>query len=515
MFKFSIVAVAAVFIAAAGAAAAAPVMTDAGQLEGVREGQLTVYKGAPFAAPPVGELRWRPPAPVQPWSGVRKADAFAPACMQTGVSMPGETPPKVSEDCLYLNIWTPAAARGARLPGMVFFPGGGFTNGSAAMPLYWGDRLARRGVVFVTVGYRLGPFGFLAHPELSRESPQHVSGDYALMDQIAALRWVRANITAFGGDPGRVTIMGQSAGSMSVSMLMASPQAAGLFQRAIGESGGMFEPLQLAPDYLLPAAEREGEAYAVAHGAASIEALRRVPAAQLLEGKTGAVSHPVMGTEVLPAAPYDTFAAGRQNDVPILIGSNAEEARALVDLKPVTAARYISDLEQQFGPAVAAMAGRYPHATDEEARQARAHFERDLRFGWDVWAWARLAAASGRSKVFYYHFTQSPPFPAQSVYAGWGPSHFAELWYVFDHLDQQPWRWTAGDRRLAEVMASYWINFARIGDPNGPGLPLWPAYENARPQAQYLGDPIKPGGVADLDTLGVIDAAYASVRSSR
>jgi len=233
------------------------VHTDAGLVQGVRMDNVTVYKGIPFAAPPVGERRWREPQPVTPWSGVRVTDTFAPACMQTGVSMPGETPPVVSEDCLYLNLWTPAKNAGAHLPVLVWIYGGGFTNGSASMPLYWGDRLAHKGVIVVTLSYRVGPFGFLAHPELTRESPHHTSGNYGLLDQIAALEWVQRNITAFGGDPGRVTIAGQSAGATSVSLLMASPRARGLFQRAIAQSGGLFEPLQLAPNYLLANAERD------------------------------------------------------------------------------------------------------------------------------------------------------------------------------------------------------------------------------------------------------------------
>ena len=246
-------------------------LTESGAISGVHESGLNVYKGIPFAAPPVGDLRWRPPAHVASWTGTRKADAFAPACMQTGVSMPGETPPAVSEDCLYLNIWTPAKNGQAKLPVIVWIYGGGYINGSASMPLYWGDKLAHKGVIVVTIAYRLGPLGFLAHPELTRESPHHSSGNYGLMDQIAALEWIQKDIAAFGGDPKNVTIAGQSSGSMSVSMLMASPLAKGLFQRAIGESGGLFEPLQLAPKFLLVNAERDGEKYAVSLGATSVK----------------------------------------------------------------------------------------------------------------------------------------------------------------------------------------------------------------------------------------------------
>jgi para-nitrobenzyl esterase len=431
--------------------------------------------------------------------------------MQTGVSMPGETPPAVSEDCLYLNIWTPAKRAGERLPVMVWIYGGGYINGSASMPLYWGDRLAHKGVIVVTIAYRLGPLGFLALPELTRESPHHSSGNYGLMDQIAALEWVQRNITAFGGDAKNVTIAGQSSGSMSVSSLMASPRAKGLFQRAIGESGGLFEPLQLAPKFLLANAERDGEKFATSLGATSLEELRRLPA-NLLTGNAGGIVHAVIEPYVLPVSPYEAFASGQQNDVPLLIGSNADEARALIDVTHETAATFSSDLEGSVGQLPPALVAAYPHATDEQAKQARLGLERDLRFGWDMWAWARLQAATGHSNVYYYSFRQQPPFPAGSIYAGWGASHYAELWYVFDHLDQAPWHWTKADRRVAEEMSSYWVNFAKTGNPNGQGLPQWPAFTNADSRVLYIGDPINVGGVANINALASFDAVYTAVR---
>ena len=491
-------------------AQSARALTESGAIAGVRESGLNVYKGVPFAAPPVGDLRWRPPAHAAPWTGTRKTDAFAPACMQTGVSMPGETPPAVSEDCLYLNIWTPAKSVNEHLPAIVWIYGGGYINGSASMPLYWGDRLAHKGVIVVTIAYRLGPLGFLAHPELTRESPHHSSGNYGLMDQIAALEWIQRNIAGFGGDPKNVTVAGQSSGAISVSILMASPLAKGLFERAIGESGGLFEPLQLAPKYLLANAEREGEKYAVSVGATSLQQLRRLPANQF-SGNAGGIVHPVIEPYVLPASPYETFASGQQNDVPLLIGSNADEARALVDVTHVTAPTFDSDLEHSYGALPPPLVAAYPHATDEDARQARLGLERDLRFGWDMWAWARLQAGTGKNPVYYYSFRQKPPFPAGSVYEGWGASHFAELWYVFDHLDQEPWKWTAADRKVAEEISSYWVNFARSGNPNGPLTP-WPAFTNRDSKVLYLGDPITVNGVANIDSLRVFDAVYTSVR---
>jgi para-nitrobenzyl esterase len=365
--------------------------------------------------------------------------------------MPGETPPAMSEDCLYLNIWTPAKNAHEGLPVIVWIYGGGYINGSASMPLYWGDRLAQQGVIVVTIAYRVGPLGFLAHPELTRESPQHSSGNYGLMDQIAALEWIQRNIAAFGGDPKRVTIAGQSSGAISVSILMASPRARGLFQRAVGESGGLFEPPQLAPKYLLANAEREGEKYAVSLGAASLEQLRRLPASQL-SGNAGGICHPVIEPYLLPVSPYEAFATGQQNDVPLLIGSNAEEARSLVDVTQVKAATFDADLEHSFGALPPPLISAYPHATEEQARQARLDLERDLRFGWDMWAWARLQAGTGQSRFYYYSFRQKPPFPAGSVYEGRGASHFAELWYVFDHLNQEPGR---GPRRTGRWPRKY------------------------------------------------------------
>jgi para-nitrobenzyl esterase len=505
---------AALWLAALPACAAELAMTDTGMVRGVASGQVTAYLGVPYAAPPLGALRWRPPQAPSPWPGVRPARHFAPACMQKGVSMPGESPPRISEDCLYLNVWTPA--RGPVRPAavMVWIHGGGYTNGATAMPLYWGDRLARKGVVVVSVAYRLGPFGYLAHPELSAESADHASGDYGLMDQIAALKWVQNNIKSFGGDPDRVTIFGQSAGAMSVSLLVASPRARGLFQRAIAQSGGVFEPMELAPGYVLPQAQRDGVAYAASLGAKSIAELRALPAETLLGGKAGSVSHPVIGPPVLPISPYAAYVTGRQAQVPILIGSNADEARSLADVSGVTVATFKSDLEHTWGQLPPSIVGAYPFTTDAGAKAARLDFERDLRFGWDMQAWARLQAGVARQPVWLYRFAQAPPFPRASPRAGWGASHYAELWYMFDHLGQEPWAWSASDRRLARIMSSYWVNFARAGDPNGAGLPAWPAFDPDTHRLLVLsGDPVV-GTAANPDQLHAFDATYDAVRGS-
>ncbi len=487
---------------------AKPAVIEAGALEGVAKDGLTIYRGVPFAAPPVGELRWREPQPVVRWQGTRKADAFAPACMQKGVSMPGETPPATSEDCLYLNIWTPAKTADERVPVMVWIYGGGYTNGSASMPLYWGDKLAQRGVVVVTLAYRLGPLGFLAHPELTAESAHESSGNYGLLDQIAALEWIQRNIAAFGGDRGRVTIAGQSAGAMSVSMLMASPRAKGLFHRAIGQSGGVFEPVQIAPQYLLVNAERDGKEYVSSLRAASIAALRKRPAADLLEGTANSVSHPVIEPYVLPTGPYDALVSGSYNNVPILVGFNAEEARALVDVTRVKAATFAADIERSFGALPPPLIAAYPHATDAQAQQARLDLERDLRFAWDARTWGRLQSVHGRA--YFYHFMRRPPFPEGSIHHDWGASHFAELWYMFDHLDQEPWAWSATDRQLAQLMASYWTNFVKSGDPNGAGLARWPTFDTGN--ALHFSNSVFVDSLPGTSKLQVFDAVYGEVR---
>jgi len=490
---------------------AKPVQVESGLIEGTSDGRVTAFLGIPFAAPPLGELRWREPQPPMQWHGTRAATSYAPACLQDGVSMPGETLPAISEDCLYLNVWTPARSARSRLPVLVWIHGGGFKNGSASMPLYRGERLARRGVIVVTIAYRLGPLGFLAHPELTAESAQGSSGNYGLLDQVAALEWIQRNIAAFGGDPRRVTIAGQSSGATSVSVLMAAPRTRGLFQRAIGQSGGLFEPLKLAPGYELANAERDGKAYAASLGADSVAALRALPAAALLGGKARLVSHPVIEPYLLPRSPYDAFRSGAYNDVPLLVGFNAAEARSLVDVGAVKAATFSADIQNSFGKLPAALIDAYPFATDAEARQARLDFERDLRFGWDIWKWARLQAQPGRGRVYFYRFEMQPPFPAGSAQADWGASHFAELWYMFDHLDIEPWPWRSTDRMLAQRMADYWTHFVKAGDPNGAGLPRWPAYDGGD-TVLHLGESMAVSGLTNQRQLQVFDAVYDQLR---
>ncbi|PVM92711.1 carboxylesterase/lipase family protein [Caulobacter endophyticus] len=491
---------------------AAPVARlDTGSIEGVETGGVLAFLGLPYARPPVGDLRWRAPRPAMPWTSLRPANTFAPACPQRGVSMPGEPAPATSEDCLYLNVWTSSktAKPAARSPVIVWIHGGGWTNGATSLPLYSGDTLAARGVVVVSIAYRLGALGFMAHPALSAEDGGS-SGNFGLMDQIAALRWVQRNIAAFGGDPRNVTIAGQSAGAMSVSLLLASPEATGLFHRAIAQSGGLFEPIALAPSYQLASAERDGAAFAEKLGATTTAQLRALPVEALTAPDAARLGHPVIGARVLPLAPWDAYTARRQSRVPLLLGYNAEEARSLTDLSAIRAASFQADLANTFGQLPSALLAGYPFSDDVGAQAARDAFERDLRFGWDMWAWVRLQARTG-TPAYLYRFSRRPPFPSNSVRAGWGASHFAELWYMFGQLDQERWAWTEIDRRLSATMVDQWVAFARTGDPNGDGRPAWPPFDEADPRILELGDtievkPFVPGGLTGLD------AVYNAVR---
>lgn len=491
-------------------ASAEDVLTSEGMVRGTEAGGVNAWLGIPFAAPPVGKLRWRPPQRPAAWHGVRATLSFAPACPQAGVSMPGEPAPPTDEDCLYLNVWASRDGPQKR-PVMVWIHGGGYTNGATSLPLYWGDSLARRGAVVVTLSYRLGALGFLSHPELSSESGAATSGNYGLMDQIAALEWVKRNISAFGGDPGTITLFGQSAGAMSISLLMASPRARGLFHRAIAQSGGVFEPLELAPHYQLAKAELDGVQFARQLGAGSIAELRALPVDRLIDG-AGHVSHPVIEPTILPRSPYDAYVSGSMADIPLIVGSNAEEARSLIDVSAVTAQTLAGDIRRAWGELPQPLIDAYPFKDDAEARQARLMFDRDLRFGWDMWAWARLHAKLSKHSVYYYRFSHRPPFPAGTERANWGAGHFAELWYMFDHLDQENYPWSADDRRLADTMAGYWVNFARRGDPNGDALPSWTPFAAGAGGLLELKDrPEMIAAPADPQ-LRVFDGVYDAIR---
>ena len=415
----------------------------------------------------------------------------------------------MSEDCLALNIWTPAKA-GEKLPVMVWIYGGALENGSASTGLYSGDRLASRGVVVVTFNYRLGVLGFLSHPELAKETTHASSGNYGLLDQIAALAWVHRNIAAFGGDPDRVTIFGQSSGAISISALVASPLAKGLFRRVIGQSGGLFEPVELDPDFTRDGAEKAGLAFARRAGAASLTDLRQMPAETLL--KTPFAPKFNIDGFALTKSPFDVYRDGSQNEVDLLVGSNAEEGQLFLDKTSVTVANFNEVLAGHFPAPLVWLIGAAPGASDAEARTSAAAFETDMRFRWDMWTWARLAAAAGERNVFLYEFRRAPPFRKGERYYGLGATHGMEMPYVFDHLDQQQVAWTESDRALASAIPAYWTNFAATGDPNGADLPRWPSFTASNDLLMVLGDKIGPQSVPNRDRLERMDRVYAVAR---
>ncbi|HET7534995.1 MAG TPA: carboxylesterase family protein [Candidatus Didemnitutus sp.] len=483
----------------------APVPTESGLVQGVAAPDLTIYKGIPFAAPPVGDLRWRAPQPTAKWTGVRAADKFGPDPYQ------GDGKGNVSEDCLYLNIWSPAKSAGEKLPVLVWIYGGGFIVGSTSTPVHNGEHLARKGVVLVSINYRVGPLGFLAHPELTAESPHHVSGNYGLLDQIAALRWVKRNIAAFGGDPDKVTIFGESAGGISVSMLCASPEAKGLFRGAISQSGGSFGPTR---DTTYPGenmrtlaqAEASGIAFAQKAGVVSLADLRKLPPDKLPPGWGSGAAWPIVDGWVIPDDQHRLYEAGKYNSVDILVGYNSDEMLAFPRDK--TPAEYRASTEKRYGPFAEKLLAAYPAGQDTMPKTTR-DLARDAAFGWHTWSWATLQARAGKSKVYYYYFDQHPPRPAGSPEADHGMPHGVDVPYVFQTLDRNDARLRPEDFAISDTVSTYWTNFAKHGNPNGPGVPPWPAFTDADRQVMYFHDVASPGPVPSAAALEVLDSYFA------
>ncbi|MFA9216561.1 MAG: carboxylesterase/lipase family protein [Sphingomonadaceae bacterium] len=458
-----------------------------GHLQGVAAADgVQAFLGVPYAQPPVGPLRWAAPQPAPAWPGVRQAQQFGPRPMQRPLySDMMFRSPSISEDCLYLNIWTPAPAgkaalAGRKLPVLVYFYGGGFQAGDSAEARYDGASMARHGVVSVTVNYRLNVFGFLAHPELTAASPQHASGNYGLMDQAAALQWVQRNIAAFGGDPGRVTIAGESAGSYSVSAQMLSPLARGTFARAIGESGSL---LGLAPLPSLAWAEQAGQRFAALAGAADLAALRALPAEQLLavSGHADAPSFfAIADGHVLPGQPVALYAAGAQARVPLLAGWNSQEGDGAgwFDGAAPSAAGLASAVRRRLGdtPAATAVLQAYQAAAPDPL-QAATLLASDQFIGYGTWQWLTLHARSSGQPVYRYYYTQPrPASKAGDIPAARGATHSAEIEYALGNLDLNPvFAWGADDRRAAQLLQGYFLQFIRHGNPNGAGLKHWPA----------------------------------------
>jgi para-nitrobenzyl esterase len=505
---------------AVGARAADRVKTASGVVEGdgPQASGVREFKGIPFAAPPVGELRWKEPQPLKSWTGVRQATKFGPRCMQAPVfgdmNFRSEG---MSEDCLYLNVWTPAKTDRERLPVLVYFYGGGFVAGDGSEPRYDGESIAAQGIVAVTVNYRLGVFGFLAHTELTKESPHHASGDYALLDQNAALGWVRENIAAFGGDPRRVTIAGESAGSVSVSAQMASPLSKDLIAGAIGESGSIIATLGAVP---LAQAEQSGAKFAAELGASSLAALRALTTEQIFEAATkggfasvGRFPITVDGY-FFREDPAATYAAGRQAHVPLLVGWNSEELgwAALLRGKEPTPENYARAVREQLGARAEEALKLYPATTREEVIASATDLASDRFIGYSTWKWSDLHARTGGSPVYRYFYARArPPMRpemgnataglAGGVVRGQnapptpparGAVHSAEIEYALGNLStNKVYAWTPDDYKVSKLLEAYFANFVKRGDPNGPGLPAWPA--------------IKGGAGADAPRFMLID----------
>ena len=492
--------------APASAQQPAPVRVEQGLVQGSIGAGLTVYLGIPFAAPPVGDLRWRAPQPAAHWEGVRQATQFAPDPIQGPGNQPG-----VSEDCLYLNIWTPAKSADERVPVLVWIYGGGFSFGSTSTPVHNGEHLARKGVVLVSINYRVGPLGFLAHPELSAESPHHVSGNYGLQDMIAGLWWVKRNIAAFGGDPEKVTIFGESAGGIAVSMLCASPEAKGLFRGAISQSGGSFGPPR-STTYpgenmrRLPDAEKAGLAFAQKAGARSIADLRKVAPDKLPAGWGSGAAWPIIDGWVVPDDQHTLYEAGKFNDVAILVGYNSDEGLSFSREK--TPAEYVAGVKARYGKFADALVKAYPAGADSVPKTAR-DLMRDAAFGWQTWSWARLQSRAGKSKVFYYHFDQHADHPANTAEADHGTPHGVDVPYVFQTLDRNDPKLTPGDWAISDTMSTYWTNFARQGDPNGAGVPFWPEFTEGNRQVMYFRNTAFTGPVPSAAALEVLDGYFA------
>ena len=486
------------------------VKVEGGWIQGAVEEDLIVFKGIPFAAPPVGDLRWRAPQTARKWTDIKQTTQFAPAPIQGGNPPSGK-----SEDCLYLNIWTPAKSSRERIPVLVWIHGGGFSFGSTSEPVYTGEMLARKGVVLVSIAYRVGQLGFLAHPELSAESPDHVSGNYGLLDMIAGLEWIQKNIAAFGGDPGQVTIFGESAGGIAVSMLCASPLARGLFHGAISQSGGSFGPPR-STTYpgenlkLLKMAENDGLAYAEKAGAKSIAGLRKMEADSLPGGWGMGSAWPVIDGYVIPDDQYRLYEAGKYNDVPVLIGYNSDEGASFT--RERTPEEYIPGVERRYGKFADTLLKAYPVGDISIPKTAR-DLARDATFGWHTWSWARLQSGTGKSKVYYYYFDQHPDYPEDSPRFGYGSPHGQDIAYVFMHLDASNPEISKSDLEISEAMSTYWINFARYGDPNGEGVPEWPAFSEDDPEVMYFGPTLHIGPVPGAESLEVLDDYFEWRRS--
>lgn len=498
------------------------VKVEQGILQGITvstsETEIAVYKGIPFAKPPVGSLRWHAPLPAESWQGIKLANKFAPAPIQAGSPAPGK-----SEDSLYLNIWSPAQSNEDKMPVFVWIYGGGFSFGMSSDPLFNGTHLAEKGVIVVTIAYRVGQLGFLAHPELSEESPAGVSGNYGLLDQIQALKWIQKNINAFGGDPSNVTIAGESAGGISVSMLAASPLAKGLFHKAISQSGGSFGPTR-KQNYpgenmiSLEQAEAEGVDYVKQFNATSISELREMPAETFIpKGWSLPGGWPIVDGYVVAGDQFSLYQQGNFNDVPALIGYNSDEGVSFVWNPDAKA--FIKGVKTRFGKYAPALIDAYEIKQDSITRSAR-NLIRDAAFGWHTWSWARLQTEQGQSPAYLYYFDQHPAWPKDSPQFDHGSPHGQDIAYVFQQLDSKLPHITQTDMDLSESIATYWTNFAKTGNPNDKELTHWPAFSqssdnNSTNKVMYFQQQPKVGKVPDEAALKILDEYFQWRRSEQ
>jgi len=472
---------------------------------------IAAFKGIPFAAPPIGDLRWKAPQAVVPWEGVKQCTTFSASPIQN-TPMPFSmwtqefiTPKEpLSEDCLYLNIWTGAKSAEEKRPVFVYIYGGGFSSGSGAVPIYDGEEMAKKGLVFLTFNYRVGTFGFLAHPELTAESPNHTSGNYGLMDQVAALKWVRQNIQNFGGDPGNVTIAGQSAGAFSVNYMVASPLTKGMIHRAIAESGGAILNInQLARGNNLQQAEAAGLKFAESLSASSITELRSKSAEEILSAR--GPGSPIVDGYVVPVSVGEIFARGKQNDVPVILGWNEDEG---FGGSPVPAGQFKERVQQMFGEKADEFLKQFPVKNDNDAFAIQNELGALQIFGIQMYKWMQFQNKTGDSKVFMYRFERDVPY-ADGM-QDHGAFHTGEVPYAYDNLKMSPRPWTEADYKLADTMSDYWVNFAAKGDPNAEGLPKWEACSPDNLKAMIFDVEVKCVELPNIDLLKFLDDFYSN-----
>lgn len=491
-----------------------PIVIDGGRVAGVfsKDGQLAIYKGIPFAAPPVGALRWRAPQPVQPWNDVLIANQYGPACMQPmhgsdhfmaqfGFADVPEC--GISENCLFLNVWAPRDAH--KLPVIVWAYGGGHRVGSGSHPVSDGEALARQGAVVVSINYRLGGLGYLAHPELTQESG--FSGNYACLDILAALKWVQQNIAAFGGDAGNVTLFGQSAGAALINVIMASPLAKDegkpLFHRVVVHSAGRFKGGPMGTMQTLQQAEQEGLKLMQSLGANTLEEMRLLASDQFYG--VPRQWNAIIDGDVLLDSVQAVFERGVQLPVPLLVGFTRDDATPFAFTEWHTHAGLQAHIDKAWSNHAAELQQLYPFNDDASAKAISYAFRRDISFAYQAWRFAELHQQSG-APVYLFEFAKAPPVPSEQFHgtkpaAGYGAYHGAELYYVFNTLHCKPWRWQADDRQLAHTCSAYWTNFAAHGNPNSAGLPQWPAFNSDSKQAMILDATVHAGQVSNQTQL--------------